>query len=481
MIVFYRLFFRFTQMCDFTKFAFYKSVFYFCALHYIYNSSVVNKFIERIKCYIAQENILTPHCRVMVGLSGGADSVALLAILTHIGYDCVACHCNFMLRGKESMRDRDHAASTARQLNVPFVETSFDTAEYAMQKGISTEMAARELRYRWFETVRREYDAAAIAVAHHRDDNIETVLLNLIRGTGIAGVTGMKPRNGYIARPLLCVSRDELIEYLAHEQLHYVTDSTNLETLYTRNKLRLDIIPRLREINPSFDSGMERTIAHLYGSEKFYRESIENWRVRVCSEQHNALHIDLTQLHAAPDATTLLFEIVSPLGFNNVQIEDMATLGQPSGRQFLSPTHRAVSHREELIITPHHSTSGDDIVAVWYANDTTPTNGITLRYCDAQDFSIIRDKHVACFDLDCIKFPLTLRHWRKGDYFVPFGMHGRKKISDYFNDRKFSLIEKENILLLCDSEKILWIVGERCSNEARITPATARIVVIKKE
>lgn len=437
------------------------------------------KLANRIESYIARERLLVPGCRVVVGLSGGADSVALLAILCQLGYDCVACHCNFMLRGEESVRDRNHAQRIAERLHATFIETIFDTTTYAQEHGISIEMAARELRYTWFEQMRIEHHAQAIAVAHHRDDNTETVLLNLTRGTGLAGLTGMQPHNGNIVRPLLCASRDEIIEYLTHEQLDYVTDSTNLEAIYTRNKLRLEVIPMLREINPAFDNSMERTIGYLQGSEKFYRTCIEEWKHRTCRQEGDNIHIDLSQLHTSPAPATLLFEIVSPLGFNATQIEAMATEGIPSGRQFISPTHRAISHRDELVITPATEPTEGDVLATWREGESHTQHDISLSYHPAEGYAIARNSNIACFDLDKVKFPLTLRRWRQGDTFVPFGMRGRKKVSDYFNDHKYSLIEKEQALLLCDSEKILWIVGQRPCNDARIAKHTTQVIELK--
>lgn len=436
---------------------------------------------SRIAEYITNERLLSPACRVVVGLSGGADSVALLAILTNLGYDCVACHCNFMLRGDESVRDRNHAFGIASRLQATFVETTFDTTGYAKQKGISIEMAARELRYEWFEQMRIEHQAEAIAVAHHRDDNAETVLLNLVRGTGLAGVTGMSARNGRVVRPLLCASRDELTAYLQQANLDYVTDSTNLQSLYTRNKIRLEVMPLLREINSAADACIERSIAHLRSSEKFYRAAIDEWQQRVCITRGDELYIDLNLLHTSPDAATLMFEIATPRGFNASQIADMAALQQLSGRQFLSATHRAVSHSNNIIITPLATDTTSPILATWQAGDTTTQHGITPTYCDAENFAIIKDKSAACFDLDRVKFPLVLRRWQQGDSFVPFGMKGRKKVSDYFNDHKFSLIDKDNALLLCDSEKILWIVGERSCNDARITDSTQKVLLLKSQ
>lgn len=437
------------------------------------------KLASRIESYIARERLLVPGCRVVVGLSGGADSVALLAILCQLGYDCVACHCNFMLRGEESVRDRNHAKQTAQKLQSEFIETTFDTTTYAHEHGISIEMAARELRYTWFEQMRIEHHAQAIAVAHHRDDNAETVMLNLTRGTGLAGLTGMQPRNGNIVRPLLCASRDEIVEYLTQEQLDYVTDSTNLEAIYTRNKLRLEVIPMLREVNPSFDNCMERTIGYLRGSEKFYKMCIDEWIARTCRQEHENIHIDLATLHTSPSPTTLLFEIVSPLGFNATQIEAMATAGIPSGRQFISPTHRIISHRDELVVTPATKPTVGEVLATWLEGESHTQYNITLSYHPAEGYAIARNSNTACFDLDKVKFPLILRHWRQGDTFVPFGMQGRKKVSDYFNDHKYSLIEKEQALLLCDSEKILWIVGQRPCNDARITKHTTQVIELK--
>lgn len=437
--------------------------------------------LYRIDEYIAHQQLLTKGTRVVVGLSGGADSVALLAILVELRYKCIACHCNFMLRGDESVRDRNHAYSIAQQMGVEYVETTFDTIGYAQEKGISIEMAARELRYRWFEEMRQEHNAEAIAVAHHRDDNAETVLLNLTRGTGLAGLTGMKSRNGYVVRPLLCVSRAELLQYLANKHLTYVTDSTNLEAIYTRNKLRLEVIPQLREINSAFDTCFERTISYLRDSEKFYRDSIEQWKERVCTTVEQELYVDINKLHLSPAPSTLLFEILSPMGFNATQIEAMSNKELPSGRQFLSTTHRALSHRDTLIISAMGQQPDNSILATWQQGDTDSKHNIVLSYHNANGYEIPRNKNIACYDADKIVFPLVLRHWRQGDSFIPFGMHGRKKVSDYFSDHKFSIVRKEKALLLCDSEKILWIVGERAGNEARITDKTQNILQVMIE
>lgn len=436
------------------------------------------KVVKRIQEYIIGEKLLSQDDRIIVGLSGGADSVALLAILIQLGYDCIAAHCNFMLRGEESLRDRNHAAQTAHKMSVPFVETTFDTTRYAQEKSISIEMAARELRYNWFEKIRIEYNAQVIAVAHHRDDNNETALLNLTRGTGLAGLTGMSPRNGHIIRPLLCASRQELIDYLTVKDISYITDSTNLEAIYTRNKIRLKVIPLLREINPSVDSSIERTMQYLRESEKFYKFAIDQWKKKVISAHKDNIYIDTIKLHQAPVPTTLLYEILSPYGFNSSQIEDIDNGIHHSGRQFFSATHRIIIDREHIIISPNITAKENTTLATWQAHIESTQHGITVRYHQANKYTIPRCKTIASFDADKVVFPLTLRHWQQGDSFIPFGMKGRKKISDYFNDHKFSILKKEETLLLCDQEKILWIVGERIGNEARITTHTQHIIAI---
>ncbi len=445
----------------------------------------MEQLLQRIERYISKHCRLTTDQPIIVGLSGGADSVALLSILVKLGYRAIACHCNFMLRGEESFRDRNHAVRIAEQLGVPFYERTFDTEHHARNVRISIEMAARQLRYMWFELMRQQFGAQAVAVAHHKDDNAETLLLNLIRGTGIAGLTGMKPRNGSIIRPLLCTSREELIAYLSHEQLDYVIDSTNLEALYTRNKIRLEILPLMRNINSAVDSNIERTIGNLRACETVYRHAIMEQQKRICHEKENVLYIDCELLQNLPSPEAFLFETLSPWGFNATTLDELLACSRApqSGKQFFSASSRAVVDRRYIIVSPLMGSNSTDIVAQWDADDTTTQREISLSYHPAEGFVIPRTRDCACFDADRIVYPLTLRHWRAGDSFIPFGMKGRKKISDYFSDHKFSLIEKENTLLLCDSEKILWIVGERASNEARITENSRRIlsVGIEKE
>ncbi len=434
---------------------------------------------QRIALYIKSHQLLSHDRPVIAGLSGGADSVALLAILKQLNYNVIACHCNFMLRGEESLRDRNHAAQIAAQIDVPFCETTFNTTSYARDNGISIEMAARELRYHWFEEMRIRLNAEAIAVAHHRDDNVETLLLNLTRGTGIAGLTGMKPRNGYIVRPMLCLSRQEILAFLMRHNLTYVNDSTNAETLYTRNKIRLEVLPLLRTINPIVDESIERTLNNLAETEKIYRYAIGKFEEKICNTKDDNLYIDIEQLQASPSPEALLFEILAPYGFNASQITDIlacCTTHQP-GKVFMSASHRLICDRKSLIVCLLPDISLQQPIAIWNDGDTHTAAGISISYHQAEGFIIPKSPLCACFDADCLQYPLILRHWQKGDKFSPFGMRGRKKVSDFFSDSKMSIIEKEKQLLMCDATEILWIVGRRASSTARVTSHTRRILL----
>ena len=417
---------------------------------------------NRVAQYIEKEKLFCLNDKVLVTLSGGADSVALLRLLLSMGYTCEAAHCNFHLRDKESDRDEAFVRRLCHESGVLLHIEHFDTTQYAAKKHISIEMAARELRYEWFETLRKQREASVIATAHHKDDSVETVLLNLIRGTGINGLLGIRPRNGNIVRPLLCLSREEIIAYLQYIDQDYVTDSTNLQDEYTRNKIRLNLLPMMQEINPSVKESILNTAEHLNEASAIYKKGIEEGIQRVRTAK--GIHIGTLMHEPAPK--TLLFEILYPLGFNATQVEDIcrALEGQP-GKVFTSGHWRVVKDREYLLIETCQQA-------------TQPT--LTMEeHILTPDFIIPRDKTVACFDADKLMLPLSLRLWQKGDYFIPFGMKGRKKISDYMTDRKFSLLRKEQQWVLCCGNDIIWLVGERTDNRFRIDENTRKALIIK--
>lgn len=434
-----------------------------------------------VRAYIEKHQLLADGRPVLVGFSGGADSVALLSLLVQLDYPCMALHCNFHLRGDESLRDERFAEQTARKLGVPFYKTDFDTTAYAALHHLSIEMAARELRYNWFEEMRCQLGAQAIAVAHHRDDSVETVLMNLIRGTGVRGLGGIRPKNGYVVRPLLAVSRSEILAWLEEQQQTYVTDSTNLSDAYTRNFIRLRVLPLLEELNPSVKTAISRTADHLAETEAIYLYMVEHARRELMAGDD--LRIPIGRLMEYPSPATILYELLKPYGFSRQVADDVfRSLAGASGKQFYSADYRLLKDREYLLLSPiaheeieEYSITSDSISA---NNWQGPVELSFRKTVISTDFNIRKDKHIAYFDYDKLSFPLTLRRWKEGDWFVPFGMKGRKKLSDYFSDHKFSRMEKEQVWLLCSGKNILWIVGERSDDRFRIDKTTKSVLVV---
>ncbi len=432
--------------------------------------------VHKVAKFIRQKKLLNDGEKVLVTISGGADSVALLLVLQKLGYACIAVHCNFHLRGEESLRDENFVRELCKRRSVELIVTHFDTKKYAKENGISIEMAARRQRYETFEELRKKTGATAIAVAHHRDDNAETMLLNLIRGTGIKGLHGIQARNGYIVRPLLCVGRNDIIEYLEWRGESYVTDSTNLETDFTRNKIRLQILPLLQEINPSVAESLAESARRVEEAEKIYTRAIEAGIARV--KKADIIEIPLLKKEPSPGA--LLHEILRPLGFNSTHIDNIAeSLDAESGRIFESNSHRVTKDRSTLIISRKEEET--PIEATLPEDGTVETPHGTI-VCETKEFcgTAERVKEVATIDYDKVTRPLTLRHSRNGDRFHPFGMQGCKLVSDYLTDRKKSLVEKQRQLVVTDSTgSIVWLVGERGSATCAADGKTKKILRIE--
>ena len=462
--------------------------------------------IRTIKSYIGTKGLLTADKPVIVGFSGGSDSVSLLFILNRLGYKCIAAHCNFHLREGESDRDEIFCRQFAGQLGCPFEIIDFDTRAYAAGHHLSIEMAARELRYSWFETLRQKYDAQAIAVAHHRDDSNETMLMNMIRGTGIRGLCGIRPQNGWIVRPLLCVGKEEINRFIAAKSLSFVDDSTNQSDEFTRNIIRMRLIPLMKEINPSIESALERTAAHLSDVETIYLHTIENAKKKLLensgtahptdietTHQHTAknsgaahdfIRISIDGLSGLPAPKTILYELIRPFGFTRQQASSIFhSLPGESGKQFDAPEsdYHLLKDRACLFIYKKPENNSETYLIDENDKDLSDLP-IPLSISKVQiDSSFVIDKSplTATFDYEKIHFPLILRKWRTGDRFIPFGMKTHKKLSDYFTDHKFSIYRKNKTWLLCSENDIIWIVGERIDNRFRIDNHTKFALIIK--
>ncbi len=426
--------------------------------------------------YIEDRRLLDKSRLQLVALSGGADSVALLLLLRDLGYRLEAVHCNFQLRGDEADRDEDFCQSLCEELALPLHRAHFDTRAYAQLHGISIEMAARQLRYAYFRQLREAIGAEAICVAHHRDDSVETILLNLIRGTGIHGLTGMKPRQGDVVRPLLCVSRADLVSYLDGLGRSYVTDSSNLVADVKRNKVRLQILPMIEAINPSFRDTVLTMAAELEGIEQVVDTQLAHYA--------EATELSIEAIQQEPSAELALYYFLQPRHFNPSQIRQIADhLAASSGSRWISPTHELLSDRGRLTIHPLEADAPrpmriPETGRYSYANEVT----IRLSRAERDDrFVLPTSPETVALDADKVRFPLIIRRTQPGDRFVPLGMKGGKLVSDFLTDQKKSVWEKRHQVVVCDAEdQILWIVGNRIDHRVRITDSTRRVLLIEK-
>lgn len=434
-------------------------------------------FKTKVKETILDYCLFSQNSTILVALSGGADSVALLRVLHSLGYKCIALHCNFHLRGKESDRDETFVRKLCTDMDIRCLVRHFDTTQYAEEKGLSIEMAARELRYEWFDQCVEKHIGDVVAVAHHKDDNVETFLINLTRGSGINGLKGMRIRNGNIVRPLLNVSKKEILDYLKELNQDFVTDSTNLENEYTRNKMRLDIIPAFEKINPAFKETIIETIHKLAQTAEIYNQAIDQSRQRVMYGNE----IDIAALNREISPVTVLFEILYPYGFNPAQVKDIyKTARGQSGKRFTSEKYEIIKDRTKLLIYPKKDNPEEIIKLNDDSTTEIPCGTLTKGTIAIEsDFRIDPDKNTAYIDTDKIKGALHVRKWKHGDSFIPLGMKGKKNISDYLTDKKKNIIEKENTYILTDEENIVWIVGERLDDRYKITPKTKETTIIK--
>lgn len=436
--------------------------------------------LTKISRFISKNELIKDISKpVIVGVSGGIDSIALLDILIKNGYSCIIAHCNFQLRGEESDRDEQFVRKIAVKHMLFFHVKHFDTLQYAEDNKISIEMAARDLRYQWFENLRQSTGAQAIAVGHHADDNIETVLMNMVRGSGLRGLTGMNPKNGFVIRPLLETSRESIDAYILENSLEYVEDSTNNETIYRRNIFRHEIIPKLIELNPSFRKNFYETISILKDAHNFTSAYLDIIKSELIEKNDDEIHININILTHLKSPEYVLYEIISEYGFNSDQSKQVfETLDDQSGKYFLSQTHQLLKDRKKIII---RNISGKSEINLQISPDTLIEEPIFLS-CELtgnQKISITGLKNEACLNADKLKFPLTLRSIKPGDIFHPLGMRGKKKLSDFLTDIKLNNFEKEEVLVLCSENNIVWVVGYRIDDRYKYMPGCKYVLKVK--
>lgn len=446
------------------------------------------KFVQTIQQNIIQQHLLEKDKKYLVALSGGADSVALLLVLHELGYTVEACHCNFHLRGEESDRDERFCVTLCQQLNIELHRIHFDTRTYAKLHNESIELAARNLRYRFFDQLRKDVDAAGICVAHHQDDNVETILINLVRGTGLKGLTGISPVNGYIIRPFLCITRQDILDYLTERQQNFVTDSSNLVDDVVRNKIRLNIIPMLKEINPAVCHNIAATARYLTEASKMLTAALEKEKEQIYQEipasfcmPQPVIRISKSWLLNQASTEYALFHTLSPYGASGKMIQEILLSINSTGKTWQTPTHQILIDRELILIKENKEDDFRKILIPEPGCYVTAIGKIRIsKETVTEDFQPSKEKHLITLEARNIKFPLMLRRTQQGDAFIPFGMKGRKLVSDYLTDRKRNLFEKQSQLILADSAgNILWVVGERTSDDFRIKHTTETILKIE--
>ena len=420
---------------------------------------------SKVSAYINKHKLLNANDLYIVALSGGADSVALLLLLKEGGFNVHAAHCNFLLRGSESDRDEAFCVDLCRQLGVELHRAHFATREYAEAHKVSVEMAARELRYNWFEQLRKDIGAVGICVAHHRDDSVETVLLNVIRGTGLRGLTGIQPRNGYVLRPLLCVSRDEIEHFLAKRGQKYVIDSTNLETDVKRNKVRLQVLPLLRTLNPAVSDNIQRMVENVAEAQIVLDSLLDNFK------KHNTL--ELSELEKYGSSEYVIYEWLKNYGFNGTQARQV--LEAETGKIMSSSQgYDVLKDRERLIIERTLKPFNPMRIPEEGMYVLDEKMRLSLRKCAAY---VSKKPFVATFDAQKVVFPLTVRRVEEGDWMIPFGMRGRKLLSDLMTDRKMTVFEKRRQLVVVDAQDVIvWAVGLRIADSVAVAETTQSVL-----
>ena len=441
--------------------------------------------LDKIRHFITEHQLFDPAAdTVLVAVSGGLDSVVLLDILHRLEVKTAVAHCHFGLRGDDADADEQFVRKLAKQYDAAYFCEHFQTKAFAEAEGISTQMAARLLRYRWFEEVRARQDYAAVATAHHQRDTAETMLLNLTHGTGLAGLHGIQIRNGNVVRPLLGVGRDDLHDYLVANNLRWREDDSNDSPVYQRNLLRHEVLPVLREINPSLDATMSQTAERVGGAEEIVRRYVADTAAQARRDAPEATYFDIRTLQNTAATALVLHELLRPFGFSWLVAKEItAAFTGLSGKQFLSPTHLLVKDRDQLVITPRRLAQYGTFQLEAGQTDLL-ADGMRLKatlHEEAQHFLIPRSKSAAAFDADKLKFPLTLRRWQEGDWFMPLGMQGKKHLSNFFIDQKIPLNLKDEVRVLVSADgKICWVVGLRVDDRFKVTPATERVLAVQR-
>ncbi len=429
---------------------------------------------------------------LIVGVSGGVDSMVLLKLLASQDLYIIVAHCNFQLRGKEADEDQKFVEKTVlnfKNSKIIFESINFETEKYAKENKLSIQEAARDLRYNWFEKLRQKHKAQAIVTAHHLNDNTETLLYNISKGTGIKGMRGMLPKNGKIIRPMLAVTKQEIENFAEENKIDFRKDSSNDSLKYNRNLIRKKIVPEFEKVNSNFDKTLRNHFERFRDIELFYSEIIKKWKKELFEHKNDDFYISILKLKKTKGFKTLLFEIIAEYGFNIQQVEDIIrSLELNESKIFYAGNYRIIKAKKHLIL------SDTTLEKQNYFEVSEKQTKIKLPNKELLEIHVkpfekltkMSDKnHFAYLDMDKLQFPLVLRRWKDGDYFYPYGMYSdkgkakKKKLKKYFADLKLNLVEKENIWILAQGDKIVWLVNHRIDDRFKITEETKKVFQLK--
>ena len=433
---------------------------------------------EGFNSFLTKLDLCRPDHRILLAVSGGIDSVVMAHLFKEAGYHCTIAHCNFQLRGEDSDLDEALVRSLASSLEFPLVIKHFEVEAEMQERGISLQMAARDLRYAWFEELLAGHSLDRVATAHNKNDAVETFFLNLSRGSGIKGLKGISPKRGKIIRPLLFASRPRIESYQQKHAIKFREDESNLETKYQRNKIRHDVLPVMEQVNPGFMEMMEANMERLSEVYEIYQQAIEQVRLELFKEVQGKITIETDKLRDLTPQGTWLYELFSPYGFTRSQCDGISKIMDSGpGRQSISTSHKLYKDRNQMFLVPSQQESFER----YYLDDPEKQSllpfPMDMEVLDRSKLTTIPDDPmIACLDLDKIQFPLTIRRWMFGDYFYPLGMDQIKKLSDFFVDTKVPVPLKERTWIMASGNKIVWILGHRIDNRFRITPSTSRVL-----
>lgn len=431
--------------------------------------------------YIEKNALFAKDDKILLAVSGGKDSVLMAQLFKLAGFEFSIAHCNFNLRGDESQRDEAFVRLLALTLEVPFYCTHFDTKTFAKKNHLSTQMAARKLRYQWFEEIRAQHNYNYIALAHHQNDSIETLLLNLIRGTGISGMHGILPKRGYLVRPLLFLARPEIEVLIDDHKISFVEDSSNETDTYARNSIRINVIPFLKEINPNLEDTFAQNMVRFAETEMVLQNFVAQTRDQICEVRNGDIYLSIEKVERLHPQKLILFELLKPYHFTSSVIDEiLSALNKQSGTSFYSQTHRATVNRLDIIISDLAVNNTDGFILMHADDEYTNVGTQKIKLSYTTSHVIESNVHMAYVDAAKLIFPLIIRYKQDGDKFMPFGMNQFKKLSDFFIGQKIPLPNKSKIPLLINGNgEIIWVIGFRQDNRYKVNVTTKKVAIFE--